>query len=334
MSRAESIRRRVPSGPPVGSSGGSGREPAARPGPPGAASGKSDAAHDGHRAPSRKPSQKTTPSDEHTAPPGENTAAHGTPAAPSGEHTQPRGKHTALPSEQATPPWRADPYTRALRTGRGPLFLRRADGWTLPLDVERWCAEADAADRTVLSRCQGAVLDIGCGPGRLVTALAPLGRPCLGIDVSPAAVARTVGGGGAALCRSVFEPLPGEGRWGTALLIDGNIGIGGDPRALLARVGRLVAPGGQLLAEVVAADVDERVLVRVDDGRGGVGTAFPWARVGAPALRRHARAAGWTAVERWTALGRHFMALRRVRNGDGVPTVPTPPAPPTTARTG
>lgn len=208
-------------------------------------------------------------------------------------------------------PWRADPYTRALSAGRGPLFLRRADGWLLPLEVERWCAEADAADRTVLRRCQGPVLDIGCGPGRLVAALAPYGDPCLGIDVSQAAVARTVRTGGPALCRSVFEPLPDEGRWGTALLLDGNIGIGGDPRALLARVRQLLAPDGLLIVEAAAADVDERVRVRVDDGCGGVGTAFPWARVGTPALLRHARAAGWTAVELWTARGRDFMTLRR-----------------------
>ncbi|NUL34900.1 class I SAM-dependent methyltransferase, partial [Streptomyces lunaelactis] len=108
------------------------------------------------------------------------------------------------------PAWQADPYTDALRTGRGPLFLRRPDGWLLPLEVERWCAAPDAADLTVLERCRGAVLDIGCGPGRLVTALAELGRPTLGIDVSPEAVARTVRTGGSALHRSVFDPLPRE----------------------------------------------------------------------------------------------------------------------------
>ena len=41
--------------------------------------------------------------------------------------------------------------------------------------------------------------------------------------------------GGPALVRSVFETLPGEGRWDTVLLMDGNIGIGGDPAALLGR---------------------------------------------------------------------------------------------------
>lgn len=214
------------------------------------------------------------------------------------------------------PAWQADPYTDALRTGRGPLFLRRTDGWLLPLEVERWCAGPDAADLTVLDRCRGAVLDIGCGPGRLVAALAEWGRPTLGIDVSPEAVARTVRLGGSALHRSVFDPLPREGSWGTALLIDGNIGIGGDPRALLSRVARLVAEGGVLLAETSPLDVDERVQVRVYDGGGAQGSAFPWARVGTPALLRYAQAAGWSVPDEadcWTAAGRSFVALGRAQ---------------------
>ncbi|MEV0097174.1 class I SAM-dependent methyltransferase [Streptomyces sp. NPDC050738] len=207
--------------------------------------------------------------------------------------------------------WQADPYADALRTGRGPLFLRRADGWLLPLEVERWCAGADRADMSVLERCEGSVLDIGCGPGRLVAGLAALGHRVLGIDVSTAAVDRTNREGGAALCRSVFDALPGEGRWGTALLIDGNIGIGGEPRILLARAAQLVSRGGLLLVEAAPVEVDERVLVRVDDGRGASGADFPWARVGPQAVLDHARATGWTAAGAWQEQGRRFVALRR-----------------------
>ncbi|WP_234316811.1 class I SAM-dependent methyltransferase, partial [Streptomyces sp. NRRL S-15] len=124
---------------------------------------------------------------------------------------------TLLPPATPGPaPWAADPYARALSQGRGPLFLRRDDGWLLPLDVERWCADADAADLSALHRAEGPVLDIGCGPGRLVAALAARGHRALGIDVSEAAVGHTQRIGGSALRRSVFEPLPGEGRWGTA----------------------------------------------------------------------------------------------------------------------
>ncbi|MER5385487.1 class I SAM-dependent methyltransferase [Streptomyces sp. NBC_00647] len=226
--------------------------------------------------------------------------------------------------------WGADPYADALGAGRGPLFLRRTDGWLLPLEVERWCAHADAVDLQVLAYCEGAVLDVGCGPGRLVAELAARGRPALGIDVSEAAVARTLRLGGQALHRSVFEPLPGEGRWGTALLVDGNIGIGGDPAALLRRTAQLLAPGGLLIAETVAgADVDERVDVRIvraahtdddsadeaDRGADAQGpsadrAAFPWARLGTPALLRHAARAGWRADAQWAAGGRSFVALR------------------------
>ncbi|WP_030725566.1 class I SAM-dependent methyltransferase [Streptomyces sp. NRRL S-237] len=207
--------------------------------------------------------------------------------------------------------WRADPYADALRAGQGPLYLRRSDGWLLPLDVERWCAEPDEADEGVLARCTGPVLDIGCGPGRLVATLAARGHRALGVDVTPEAVARTTRAGGSALCRSVFDPLPGEGRWGTVLLIDGNIGIGGDPAALLHRAAQLAAPDGSLLVEVTTADVDERVEVHVDDGRGGHGAPFWWARLGARALCGEAADAGWTRSETWQAAGRGFVSLRR-----------------------
>ncbi|MFJ1789367.1 class I SAM-dependent methyltransferase [Streptomyces anulatus] len=232
------------------------------------------------------------------------------------------GPEAAGAAPVRTAPWGADPYANALRTGRGPLFLRRSDGWLLPLDVERWCSDAGSADLSALHRCEGPVLDIGCGPGRLVAELASLGHRALGIDVSEAAVARTRGLGGAALLRSVFDPLPGEGRWGTLLLLDGNIGIGGDPAALLDRAADLLGADGLLIAETSPVDVDERVRVRLDDGRDGTdgGTTpasacdaepFPWARIGTPALLRHARAGGWRTPGQWGAEGRTFVSLRR-----------------------
>ncbi|MEV1025685.1 class I SAM-dependent methyltransferase [Streptomyces sp. NPDC050264] len=220
---------------------------------------------------------------------------------------------SAPPAPPAAAPWAAaDPYAVALRAGRGPLFLRRADGWLLPLEVERWCARADAVDRAVLDRCEGAVLDVGCGPGRLVAELAARGRTVLGVDVSEAAVDRTARLGGPALRRSVFEPLPGEGRWDTVLLMDGNIGIGGEPHALLTRVAELLAPGGLLLAETAPVEVDERTdvqVVGVSDVRAG-GRPFPWARLGTRALLRHAERAGFLPVAQWASGGRRFAALR------------------------
>ncbi|MFJ9547422.1 methyltransferase domain-containing protein [Streptomyces erythrochromogenes] len=193
--------------------------------------------------------------------------------------------------------WNTGPYAAAIRTQQGDLSLRDAEGWYLPLDLERWCARADAGDRAVLRRCRGRVVDIGCGAGRLVEALTRRGHTALGIDVCPSAVSTTVCRGGAALRPSVFDPLPDEGGWETALLIDGNIGIGGDPRRLLRRIRGLVHRQGQLLVETAQEDVDERHRVRIHVGRRPVGAFFPWAAVGAAALDRHARASGWTATE-------------------------------------
>ncbi|MFF5496085.1 class I SAM-dependent methyltransferase [Streptomyces aquilus] len=214
-----------------------------------------------------------------------------------------------MTSPPTTPAWAtADPYAQALRTGQGPLFLRRPDGWLLPLEVERWCARADAVDRTVLDHCEGTVLDVGCGPGRLVAELATRAVPSLGIDVSEAAVAHTIRLGGQALHRSVFDPLPGEARWDTVLLMDGNVGIGGDPGALLDRVAQLLKPRGLLIAETAPVDIDERVHVHLTDARTTTGAPFPWARLGTPALLRYAR--GWERERQWSAGGRSFVALR------------------------
>lgn len=232
---------------------------------------------------------------------------------------------TAPPSpDRGTTSWGTDPYADALRNGHGPLFLRRTDGRLLPLDVERWCANADAADLSALGRCEGPVLDIGCGPGRLVAELAVRGHRALGIDISETAVAHTLRLGGAALHRSVFDPLPGEGRWGTALLLDGNIGIGGNPPLLLRRMANLLAPGGLLIAETTPQDIDERLQVRLDDGRGtaaadtgafgpAAASLFPWARLGTPALLRYAQACRWQPADQWEADGRPFVSLRRNR---------------------
>ncbi|MER6415927.1 class I SAM-dependent methyltransferase [Streptomyces humidus] len=232
-----------------------------------------------------------------------------------------------FPPAEPGEPWTDDPYGRAVRLGRGPLYLRRmttppaGEPDLLPLDVERYCAAPDAADTDVLHRCTGPVLDVGCGPGRLVAALSARGMTALGVDVSPAAVALTRRQGANALRRSVFDRLPREGRWGTVLLMDGNIGIGGDPTALLARLRRLLRPGGRLLAEAAPHDVDERLTVRVEDAEGRHGRPFPWARVGATALLHAADATGWILTGRWTSEDRVFLELHRptARTTDVVP---------------
>lgn len=82
----------------------------------------------------------------------------------------------------------------------------------------------------------------------------------LGIDVVPEAVALTRERGASALVRDVFAPVPGEGWWDTALLANGNIGIGGDPVTLLRRVHALLLPGGRAVVEVARPGVGMRMV--------------------------------------------------------------------------
>jgi hypothetical protein len=146
-----------------------------------------------------------------------------------------------------------------------------------------------------------------------VAGLAEQGVPALGIDVSSTAVSQTEARGAAVLRRPVEAHLPGEGRWGTALLIDGNLGIGGDPDRLLRRCAALLREGGLLLVEAdpdpLADDRDPVHLVAAD---GREAAPLPWARLGQIALVRSARAADLAVVDQWQMGGRVFLALRRL----------------------
>jgi SAM-dependent methyltransferase len=188
-------------------------------------------------------------------------------------------------------------------------MLRRRGGTTQPLPVDDWCAPATEAELALLDTLRGPVLDVGCGPGRLVVALAERGTITLGVDASPAAAGRTTERGGSVLCRSVFDDLPGEGRWRTVLLFDGNVGIGGDPVRLLRRSADLLAPHGCVLVEVeppgwTTAVSEARVEV---DGPASAGPWFPWAWVSADAIDGFARMAG-LAVTDWMRPERRWVA--------------------------
>lgn len=206
-------------------------------------------------------------------------------------------------------------YEEALGGQAPALTLRTADGRGLPLQLPRWCGPPDDTDEELLRRCRGPVLDVGCGPGRLTVALAERGVPALGVDISRVAVDRVRQAGAPALRRSVFDPLPGQGRWSTVLLADGNIGIGGLPARLLHRCAQLLAPGGRLLVEVEPGNVNERVAAWLEHPDGRRGPVFPWARLGSDAVLRAAAAAGLHVVERWREDDRVFACAARRADG-------------------
>lgn len=210
----------------------------------------------------------------------------------------------------------SEPYAGALRGGE-LLYLRdtRERSTTrVIMDVSRWNADADDADLTLLASVTGPLLDIGCGPGRMVRAAQQLGLDALGIDVSPAAIELAARLGGTFFEGSVFDRLPGERLWQTALLVDGNVGIGGDITALLARCRDLLAPSGEVVVEVDRdPDHETHYLGEVVDSHGGHSATFPWAEIGRDRLAMLLPAIGLRPVQSWEIDGRSFCRLAKTR---------------------
>lgn len=190
------------------------------------------------------------------------------------------------------------------------VVLRADSGEELELDLRRWHEPATTEECEVLAAVEGPVIDLGCGPGRLVVSLASRRVPALGVDCSPAAVALARERGATVLERDIFGTLPGEGRWATALLFDGNIGIGGDPVRLLARCRQLTGGRGQVVAEVRPPGTGWRSLKAWFERDGQRSEPFHWAVVGADAISEVARPAGLrvTALTE-TPSGRWFARL-------------------------
>ena len=171
------------------------------------------------------------------------------------------------------------------------------------LPVGRWSHDADSSDHAMLALCQGPTLDIGCGPGRMSAALAARGHQVLGIDVVHEAVGQTLRRGVSAVRVDVFDDLPGEGTWHTALLADGNVGIGGDPVTLMRRVRQLLGPRGRAVVEVAGP---------------GVPAVSAWATLESGDLR--------SRPFRWAVLGVDDLPLVARRAGFARPRVHTLPA--------
>lgn len=203
----------------------------------------------------------------------------------------------------------ADVFASALRGEACEVVGLSAEPHALP--VHEWTRSVDAGDLALLAHCRGETLDIGCGPGRMTRALAERGHTVLGIDIVPEAVRMTRGHGGLAIVRDVFDSVPGEGRWHTALLADGNIGIGGDPRALLARARSLLAPGGRVVVDLAAPGAGVRTrTVRLQTAALRC-RPFRWSVVGADAVGALAIAAGLAVDRVHDRAGRWFGVLEK-----------------------
>ena len=191
------------------------------------------------------------------------------------------------------------------------VSLLDASGTRLTVPLDRWFGAIDRTDAGLLRHVRGPVLDVGCGPGRHVVALAERGVPALGIDVTAGVLDVARWRGASVIERSVFDRLPGSGRWATVLLLDGNIGIGGDPPALLRRVSGLLRHDGALLVEVEPAEAragPQLVRFEID---GAPGPWFKWSHVTVDELDDLARCSGLAPSRVWRESGRWFAQLER-----------------------
>lgn len=172
-------------------------------------------------------------------------------------------------------------YERALDGER--CWIRDGDGNVRSLPVHRWLRSRgtdDSFDDAVVQMCTGPTIELGCGPGRLVARPNQLGIPALGVDRSAKAISLAGRCGAATLLGDVFEPLPGMGCWHTVLLVDGNVGLGGDPRRILRRAAELLCDGGRCVVEFDAQSIGVRARwVRLETAR-LIGPWFRWASVG------------------------------------------------------
>jgi SAM-dependent methyltransferase len=183
------------------------------------------------------------------------------------------------------------------------------DGRRRRLPLDRWISDAPADEELLLDRAVGPVLDIGCGAGRHLAALAKRGIDATGVEVSRLAVEIARRRNVDVIHGSVFD-LPTDSRWMTALLLDGNVGIRGEPGKLLDRVSGLLDPAGRALVEVEAPGTETRVLNLHLEGPDHVSEWFAWAWVGADGVGEIARMTGLVEVEQWSIGERWFSELR------------------------
>jgi SAM-dependent methyltransferase len=197
----------------------------------------------------------------------------------------------------------ADLIYRSAAAGSS-CWARNHHGHRRELPMTRWMGGPDTthedrlADEHVLGHCSWRpTLDLGCGPGRFTASLQQRGSPALGVDSSAAAIEMTRRRGGTAIRRDLFAPLPAEGSWERILLIDGNIGIGGNPVRTLRRTADLLARGGIVILEIDSpATLFCYEMLRWETEQ-HLGHWFPWSRVGSAALGDIASAAGFLVTQ-------------------------------------
>lgn len=188
-------------------------------------------------------------------------------------------------------------------------FAVGEDGSRRRLPIGRWLRDALHEEERLLDRASGPVLDIGCGAGRHLAALGRRGIDATGIEVSSLAVEIAREQDATVIHDSIFD-CPAVPDWNTILLLDGNVGIGGDPHRLFARATEFLRPGGQVLVELEPPPCRTMTVNLRLESPGHFSEWFPWAWVGTDKIEPIAWAAGLDLTELWTVGQRCFAELR------------------------
>jgi SAM-dependent methyltransferase len=167
-------------------------------------------------------------------------------------------------------------------------------------------------ERALLDLVEGPVLDVGCGPARHARLLQDRGLTAIGLDRSLLALglARSLGLRHWVHADACSGPLPPAG---TALLLDGNLGLAGTPAGaaqLLYRLATACGPGGRLLVSGRAPRHGTlRPMVVRYEYRDRVGPWGRWLQAGLPTVLDLAHPAGWrlryaatVGADYWAAL--------------------------------
>ena len=197
---------------------------------------------------------------------------------------------------------------------------RRGRGCGSPTGGSSRCrstAGSAPARRGRRARCsavvEAPVLDLGCGPGRHLAALRAAGKR--GARRRPLPRRRAA----RARPRRRRDPrstcsarCPAPARWRTALLLDGNIGIGGAPRAAAAaRRASCWRPAASRSSSSTRR-ARRRCRTRCGSRRPAwCASGSAWARVGVDGIGRSREPPGSRTRTRSTAGGRWFAVLRR-----------------------
>ena len=188
-----------------------------------------------------------------------------------------------------------------MRPDLGTQPVRRRYDRLAEVYDRRWATYVEGSVRETLRRTDlrkdDAILDVGCGTGTLLAAIAERGPGArlTGIDLSPAmlAVARTKLGGRASLVAGEAGRLPFTDRRFDLVLSSSALHYWPDPAAGLAEIARVLEPGGRA---VITDWCDDYLACRIVDFLLRVLEPAHHRTYGTKACRRLLREAGFGEV--------------------------------------